>query len=131
MAEPVTIGGVTSLSDVIMDAALRVDEIPSEELSRLLMKAAIRLRVIQQTGVKLEHIPVYAYHLLRRIARAPIAAATLHGQDDGEAVAFLISRELIRASEDGETLSITAAGEELGEIADERGLEQEDQDGLM
>ena len=128
---PASIGGGTSLSDVLMDAALRVDEMPSEELSRLLMKAAIRLRVIQQTGVKLEHIPVYAYHLLRRIARNPVATATLHGQQDGEAVAFLISRELIRASEDGQVLSITAAGEELGEIADERDPQQEDQDGLM
>lgn len=126
-----TIAGATSLSDVLMDAALRVDEVPPEELSRLLMKAAIRLRVIQQTGVKLEHIPVYAYHLLRRIARDPVAASTLHGQEDGEAVAFLVSRELIRASEDGETLGITPAGEELGEIADERGLQQEDEDGLM
>jgi hypothetical protein len=115
-----TPGGAKSLSDILMDAALRVDEVPAERLSQLLMKAAVRLRVIQQTGVKLEHIPVYAYHLLRRISRNPVAAGALHAQEDAEAVAFLISRELIRLSDDGQQLSVTAAGEELGEIADER-----------
>jgi len=108
------------LSEVLMDAALLIDEMPPELLSQLLMKAAIRLRVIQQTGVKLEHIPVYAYHLLRRLSRSPVAAGTLHGQQDSDAVAFLVSRDLARLSDDGQTLSITAAGEELGEIADER-----------
>jgi hypothetical protein len=120
MSPATTIANATSLSDLLMDAALRVDEMPSEELSRLLVKAAIRLRVIEQTGVKLEHIPVYAYHLLRRIARDPVAAAALHGQQDAEAVAFLVSRDLVQASDDGQAFIITAAGEELGEIADER-----------
>jgi hypothetical protein len=33
---------------------------------------------------------------------------------------YLLSRELVTKSEDGKLLHITAAGEELGEIADER-----------
>jgi hypothetical protein len=111
------------LSDVLMDAALRIHEMPPELLAQLLMKAAIRLRVIQQTGIRLEHIPVYAYHLLRRISHDPVAASTIHGKQDVGAVEFLVSRELIRLSDDGQSYSITAAGEELGEIADERSLD--------
>lgn len=108
-------------SDELMDAAARVAELPQEEVARLLMKAATRLRVVQQTGIKLEHIPVYAYHLLRRISHGPVAAETLFGREDDEAVAFLLSRGLIARSDDGGFLKITATGEELGEIADERG----------
>jgi hypothetical protein len=116
---PATIGAM-SLSDMLMDAALRVDELPSAEVARLLMKAAIRLRVIQQAGAKLEHVPVYAYHLLRRIAHDEIGTATLFGQEDEAAMAFLLSREMIEIAGDGKTLIITQAGAELGEIADER-----------
>jgi hypothetical protein len=108
------------LADVLMDAALRVDEIPAAELSRLLMKAAVRLRAIQQTGATLEHIPVHAYQLLRRIARRSVPEAALFSRDDTAALEFLLSRGLIRRSEDGQTLVITDAGGELGEIADER-----------
>lgn len=107
-------------SDALMDAALRVDELPSSELARLLMKAAIRLRVIQQTGATLEHVPVHAYQLLRRIARRPINIAALFSRDDEGAIHFLLSRELIARSGDGQTFIITEAGGELGEIADER-----------
>jgi hypothetical protein len=111
------------LSAQLMEAAARVDELPHEQLARLLMKAAIRLRVIQTTGSKLEHIPVYAYHLLRRISHEPVDASTLFGREDEEAVQFLLSRDLVRKSDDGRLLEITSAGEELGEIADERGQE--------
>ena len=107
-------------SDILMDAALRVDELPAEELSRLLMKAAIRLRVIQQAGATLEHIPVHAYQLLRRIARGSIPGAALFSRDDTAALEFLLSRGLITKSDDGQNLVITDAGGELGEIADER-----------
>jgi hypothetical protein len=109
-----------AFSDRLMEAAARVDELPHEELAKLLMKAAIRLRVIQQTGVTLEHIPVYAYHLLRRISHGPVDTTTLFGREDEEAVAFLLSRDLIVRSEKNDLLEITRAGEELGEIADER-----------
>jgi len=103
-----------------MEAAARLDEISREEIARLLMKAAVRLRVIQATGIKLEHIPVYAYHLLRRISQGPVEVATLFGRDDEGAVDYLLSRGLVTVSEDGKLLRITPAGEELGEIADER-----------
>lgn len=97
-----------------------MDELSRDELARLLMKAAIRLRVIDTSGSKLEHIPVYSYHLLRRIAEAPLELDTLFGRDDEEAVTFLVSRELATRSLDGLRLEITAAGRELGEVADER-----------
>jgi hypothetical protein len=103
-----------------MEAAARADELTREEVARLLMKAAIRLRVIRDTGIKLEHIPVYAYHLLRRISQGPVEVATLFGREDQGVMEYLLSRELVTKSEDGRLLCITPAGEELGEIADER-----------
>ena len=105
-----------------MEAAARVDELQHDDLARLLMKAAIRLRVIQASGSKLEHIPVYAYHLLRRVSHDPAEISTLFAAADEAAMAFLLSRDLVRRSDDGLYLMITSAGEELGEIADERGL---------
>lgn len=107
-------------SDLLLEAAARVDEMPSQELSRLLMKAAIRLRVIDQAGAKLEHIPVYAYHLLRRLSLGPVAVRTLFGGEDEGAVQFLVSRGLATTAGNGELLEITPAGQEIGEIADER-----------
>jgi hypothetical protein len=112
--------GPKPFSDQLMEAATRAHELPREEIARLLLKAAIRLRVVQQTGVKLEHIPVSAYHLLRRISRGPVKATTRLGDEERDAVTFLLSRDLIARSEDGAVFEITAAGEELGEIADER-----------
>ncbi len=38
------------LSDRLLEAAARIEELPLEDAARLLMKAAIRLRVVQQTG---------------------------------------------------------------------------------
>ncbi len=108
------------LSAQLMEAAARVDELPHDHLARLLMKAATRLRVIQTSGSKLEHIPVYAYHLLRRISHRPVEISTLFASADEAAVAFLLSRDLVTRSDDGRYLRITSAGEELGEIADER-----------
>jgi hypothetical protein len=107
-------------SDQLMEAAARVNELPHDQLARLLMKAATRLRIIQATGSKLEHIPVYAYHLLRRISHERVEVLTLFAKSDEAAVAFLLSRDLVTQSADGRYLQITAAGEELGEIADER-----------
>ena len=106
-------------SDQLLEAAARVDELSRDELAKLLMKAAIRLRVLQTVGPKLEHIPVYAYHLLRRISQEPVNLATLFGRENEAAVKFLVSRDLAGKSKDG-FLTITAAGEELGEIANER-----------
>lgn len=105
------------LSDRLMEAATRIHELQPEEVARLLMKAAIRLRVIDRAGPKLEHIPVYAYHLLRRLSREVVPLSTLFGQEDEAAVNFLLSREL--AAMDGRSLAITPLGEEVGEIADE------------
>jgi hypothetical protein len=112
---------IRPLSDRLLEAAARVDELPHADLARLLMKAAIRLRAVQHTGARLEHVPVYAYHLLRRITRGPVRAASLYGDDDNAAMSFLLSRDLITRSPDGAVLAVTAAGDEIGEIADERG----------
>jgi hypothetical protein len=108
------------LSEQLLEAAARVDEMPRDDLARLLMKAAVRLRVLADTGAPLEHVPVYAYHLLRRLSQAPVPLSILYGQDDESAVTFLHSRALATTSADGKFLTITAAGEALGEIADER-----------
>ena len=113
-------GTIRPLSDRLLEAAARIDELPHADTARLLMKAAIRLRAVQHTGAKLEHVPVYAYHLLRRITRGPLDATTLHGHEDAAAVTFLLSRDLIVRSADDQILTATAAGEEIGEIADER-----------
>jgi hypothetical protein len=107
-----------AFSDLLLEAAGRVEEIPPAELGRLLYKAAVRLRVVQVVGVRLEHIPVSAYHLLRRLAEQPIPLRSLTGRDVKAAVAFLTSRGL--AAPDGLQLGITPAGQEIGEIADER-----------
>lgn len=111
-------------SDELLEAAARIDELPSGAIAKLLVKAAIRLRVIQQSGAKLEHIPVSAYHLLRSISRSALPIASLHGRDEKTAVQYLLTRELATRTATG-MLAITPAGEELGEIADERGHETE------
>jgi hypothetical protein len=112
-----------AFSDDLLQAAARIDELPREEVARLLVKAAIRLRVIQQTGGRLEHIPVAAYHLLRRVSRGSIPIASLHSRDDEAAVSYLLTRQLATASPD-HWLTITDTGEELGEIAKERAAPQ-------
>jgi hypothetical protein len=61
-----------------------------------------------------EHIPVYAYHLLRRLALDEVDGRTLHGIADEDAVQFLLSRGL--ASREGGLLTITEAGKAIGEI---------------
>jgi hypothetical protein len=106
-------------SDDLLQAAARIEELPPTEVARLLVKAAVRLRVIQQTGVKLEHIPVEAYHLLRSVSRAQVLASTIHGRTAEEALNFLLTRQLATVSSEG-VITITASGEELGEVADER-----------
>jgi hypothetical protein len=83
------------------------------------MKAAVRLRVIQNVGAKLEHIPVAAYDLLRRLSRDPITVAELHGRADRSGLDFLVSRQLAQLSADGAFLMTTTAGSELGQIAEE------------
>lgn len=107
------------LSDRLLEAATRIDELSHQDVARLLVKAAIRLRTIQHTGARLEHVPVYAYHLLRRLSQGPVSVATLHGRDDEQAAAFLISRGLA-AESDARDLVPSPAGLEIGEIADER-----------
>lgn len=67
---------------------------------------------------RLEHVPVASYYLLRRLAEAPIASATLFGADDKYAVRFLISRRLARVT--GSLLTITPSGQAIGEVGDER-----------
>ena len=86
-----------AFSDLLLEAAGRVEEIPPDELGRLLYKAAVRLRVVQVVGVRLEHIPVSAYHLLRRLAEQPLSLRALTGREVKAAVAFLTSRGLAAA----------------------------------
>lgn len=62
----------------------------------------------------LEHIPVYAYHLLRQLSIAPIALASLYGTDDEGAVFFVVSRGL--ATREDANLTITPAGRLIGEV---------------
>lgn len=102
-----------------METATRIHELPLEDVARLLVKAAIRLRLIRQAGVNLEHIPVHAYHLLRQVSQEDFRVATLHARDDLAALEFLLSRQLVQLSPDGSRVAITAAGHELGEIAAE------------
>ena len=63
----------------------------------------------------LEHTPVQAYFVLRRLAQSSIETKTMHGFSDQGLVQFLISRGL--AVENDGVLSITAAGRAIGEIA--------------
>ncbi|MHA6731591.1 hypothetical protein [Devosia sp. A369] len=66
----------------------------------------------------LEHTPVQAYFVLRRLAHDPIEVSTLHGFSNQGLVHFLISRGL--AVEADGFIAITAAGRAIGEIADDR-----------
>ncbi len=61
-----------------------------------------------------EHIPVYAYHLLRRLAQSPIPLRSLFGSEDEGAVFFLTSRGL--AARRGSDLISLGAGHAVGEI---------------
>ncbi len=63
---------------------------------------------------RLEHIPVYAYHLLRRLAKDPIPLRSLFGSEDEGAVFFLTSRGL--AERRGTDLVSLSAGHAIGEI---------------
>jgi len=63
----------------------------------------------------LEHVPVYAYHLLRSLGEGPVALRSLLGTDDEAAVFFLISRGL--AARSGPDLMITAEGRSIGEVS--------------
>lgn len=107
-------------SHQLMEAAGRVDDLSRDELSRLLYKAAIRLRAVQLVGLRLEHVPVSAYHLLRQLAQGPIAMKSLSGRDGEAAAAFLISRSLAEPDGSKRHLLITQAGKEVGELADEQ-----------
>ncbi len=66
----------------------------------------------------MEYIPVYVYHLLRRLAEGAVPLASLYGSEDEGAVEFLVSRQL--AERRGSDLTITAAGCNIGLIPDER-----------
>jgi len=103
-----------------MEAAGRVEEMPHDELARMLYKAAVRLQAVQVVGIRLEHVPVSAYHLLRQLAEGPVALRSLAGRDGATAVDFLVSRGLAEPDGRKQHLAITPAGKEIGEIADER-----------
>jgi len=70
-----------------------------------------------EVRANVEHIPVYAYHRLRRLSISPIALASLFGTDDEGAVFFLVSRGLATRIDD--TLAITEGGRSIGGIAPE------------
>lgn len=63
---------------------------------------------------KPEHIPVDAYHLLRRLNRAPISLQSLQGVDVEAAADFLVSRRLARRR--SVELVITRAGRGVGQV---------------
>lgn len=67
---------------------------------------------------QLEHVPVRAYHVLRRLSQGSIPTDSMHGVEDRGLAAFLVSRGL--AVEVGGKLKITVAGKAIGEIEDER-----------
>lgn len=115
-------------SDQLMEAAGRVEDLSHDELARLLYKAAVRLRAVHVVGVRLEHVPVPAYHLLRHLAQGPVPLGSLGSRDMDTAVAFLVSRGLAEADTDARHLAITPAGREIGEIADERGGQDAQED---
>jgi len=66
----------------------------------------------------LEHIPVHAYHLLRRLAADTLSLTRLGGVEEAGAVQFLLSRGLAEQL-DG-SIKATAAGRAIGEVSDER-----------
>lgn len=66
----------------------------------------------------LEHVPVRAYHVLRRLSRGAIPTDSMYGVEDRGLVDFLVSRGL--AVEVDRKLKITVAGRAIGEIEDER-----------
>lgn len=61
-----------------------------------------------------EHVPVYAYHLLRRLGQGPVELSTLYGSDDEGAVFFLVSRGL--AERAAGNLLITFVGRRIGNV---------------
>ncbi|SFZ85935.1 hypothetical protein SAMN02983003_3107 [Devosia enhydra] len=61
-----------------------------------------------------EHVPVYAYHLLRRLGQHPVSLLSLYGTDDEAAVFFLVSRGL--AERAAENLLITLDGRRIGNV---------------
>ena len=72
----------------------------------------------ETSRMSLEHTPVDAYFVLRRLAQAPIEAKALFGVSNEGLVQFLISRGL--AVEVNGLVSITRAGHAIGEIPDDR-----------
>lgn len=63
---------------------------------------------------RIEHIPTYAYGLLRKLAEGPVLLHGLFGTDDEAAVFFLVSRGLAERTEN--QLVITHEGVELGGV---------------
>ena len=66
----------------------------------------------------LEHTPVEAYFILRRLAQAPIETKALFGFSNEGMVQFLISRGL--AAEENGMVLITGIGRSIGEVPDDR-----------
>ncbi|HTM78613.1 MAG TPA: hypothetical protein VL133_13415 [Devosia sp.] len=66
----------------------------------------------------LEYVPVHAYYLLRQMGLGAIAIKSLYGTENRGIVAYLVSRGL--AKRDGQSLVLTEAGREIGEIEDDQ-----------
>ena len=66
----------------------------------------------------LEHTPVEAYFMLRRLAQSPIETRALFGFSNEGVVQFLVSRGL--AAEENGMVSITGIGRSIGEVPDDR-----------
>lgn len=63
-----------------------------------------------------EYLPIDAYGLLRRVAINKKVRKPGGNPDDDAAVNFLLSRGLAKETEDGQHLTITDAGLEVGRI---------------
>lgn len=107
------------LADRLRAAAGRLDTLTAPQLRQLLRSAATELEAAAAPGRAREHVPVYAYHLLRRLERGPVSIGLLHGIEDEGAVSFLVSRGLARVA--GPALVITPAGGRVGEVEPESG----------
>lgn len=79
---------------------------------------AVRTAVALAPQGQLEHVPVRAYHVLRRLSQGTIPTDSMHGVEDRGLASFLVSRGLAVEAEG--KLRITVAGKAIGEIEDDR-----------
>lgn len=86
----------------------------THESAALMMPTLSRAETDTQKSPPQEHIPVYSYHLLRRLGEAPVELHSLYGTEDEAAVFFLVSRGLATRIET--MLVISDAGQRMGHV---------------